>query len=405
MYWAVGFAFAFGGALGPRHRRHRLLPARLRRSADGLPDHGPLRRDRSRRSGSSSSSFCAVSLAIVWGTTLERIKFGVYIIYAIVFVGAHLPDRLGLGLRRRLAAGQRRHAGLRRLDGRPPDRRDRRARGAAAARRRAAASTARTASRGRSRATTCRCSASACCILLARLVRVQPGLDARTRSTAASRRSLLVTQLAAARRRARRAHHRAYLKTKTIDIGMAGNGAIGALVAITAPVGLRRRRGPASSSASSPASSSPLGVYAIDKKLDDPVGALTAHGLCGVWGTLSCGLFTAAGARRVQRRRRAAACSTRARSTQLGAQALGVVDRLRVRLRDQLRDVLAHQEDLRPARHRRGGGRRPRHLRARHVRLPGAVHPGAGARGLRCGPPRSACAPATADHRPRRCTA
>jgi Amt family ammonium transporter len=36
----------------------------------------------------------------------------------------------------------------------------------------------------------------------------------------------------------------------------------------------------------------PLGVYAIDRKLDDPVGALTAHGLCGVWGTLSCGLFT-----------------------------------------------------------------------------------------------------------------
>jgi Amt family ammonium transporter len=36
----------------------------------------------------------------------------------------------------------------------------------------------------------------------------------------------------------------------------------------------------------------PLGVYAIDKRLDDPVGALTAHGLCGIWGTLSCGLFT-----------------------------------------------------------------------------------------------------------------
>src|ERR1044072_4155085 len=27
--------------------------------------------------------FCAVSLAIVWGSTLERIKFGVYILYAI----------------------------------------------------------------------------------------------------------------------------------------------------------------------------------------------------------------------------------------------------------------------------------------------------------------------------------
>ena len=35
-----------------------------------------------------------------------------------------------------------------------------------------------------------------------------------------------------------------------------------------------------------------LGVYAIDKQLDDPVGALSAHGLAGIWGTLSCGLFT-----------------------------------------------------------------------------------------------------------------
>ena len=35
--------------------------------------------------------FCAVSLAIVWGSTLERIKFGVYIIYAIVFAGLIYP--------------------------------------------------------------------------------------------------------------------------------------------------------------------------------------------------------------------------------------------------------------------------------------------------------------------------
>ena len=34
------------------------------------------------------------------------------------------------------------------------------------------------------------------------------------------------------------------------------------------------------------------GVIAIDKRLDDPVGALSAHGLAGIWGTLSCGLFT-----------------------------------------------------------------------------------------------------------------
>src|SRR5207247_8631402 len=30
----------------------------------------------------------------------------------------------------------------------------------------------------------------------------------------------------------------------------------------------------------------------LDKYLDDPVGALPAHGLAGIWGTLSCGLFT-----------------------------------------------------------------------------------------------------------------
>ena len=37
----------------------------------------------------------------------------------------------------------------------------------------------------------------------------------------------------------------------------------------------------------------PLCIYAIDKKIDDPVGALSAHGIAGIWGTISCGLFTA----------------------------------------------------------------------------------------------------------------
>ena len=35
-----------------------------------------------------------------------------------------------------------------------------------------------------------------------------------------------------------------------------------------------------------------MGVLAIDKWIDDPVGALSAHGLAGIWGTLACGLFT-----------------------------------------------------------------------------------------------------------------
>lgn len=35
-----------------------------------------------------------------------------------------------------------------------------------------------------------------------------------------------------------------------------------------------------------------FGIFAIDKIWDDPIGALSAHGLAGIWGTLSCGLFT-----------------------------------------------------------------------------------------------------------------
>jgi Amt family ammonium transporter len=81
-------------------------------------------------------------------------------------------------------------------------------------------------------------------------------------------------------------------KTGVIDIGMAGNGAIGALVAITAPSGyVDAWAAPIIGAIAGVIV--PLGVYAIDRKLDDPVGALSAHGLCGVWGTLSCGLFTA----------------------------------------------------------------------------------------------------------------
>jgi Amt family ammonium transporter len=36
-----------------------------------------------------------------------------------------------------------------------------------------------------------------------------------------------------------------------------------------------------------------VSVILIDRRLDDPVGALSAHGVAGIWGTLSCGIFTA----------------------------------------------------------------------------------------------------------------
>src|SRR5258708_37544707 len=72
---------------------------------------------------------------------------------------------------------------------------------------------------------------------------------------------------------------------------MIGNGAIAALVAITAPSGYVE---PWAAMVIGAVAGVIVvyGVLLIDKVLDDPVGALSAHGLAGIWGTLSCGLFT-----------------------------------------------------------------------------------------------------------------
>jgi Amt family ammonium transporter len=83
-----------------------------------------------------------------------------------------------------------------------------------------------------------------------------------------------------------------YAITKTFDIGMTANGAIAGLVAITAPcayvdqwaacvIGLVAGMLMVST------------VVAMDRiGVDDPIGAIAGHGMGGVWGTLSCGLFT-----------------------------------------------------------------------------------------------------------------
>ena len=73
---------------------------------------------------------------------------------------------------------------------------------------------------------------------------------------------------------------------------MAGNGAIAGLVAITAPSGyVEFWAAPIIGAVAGVIVV--VGVLAIEKVLDDPVGALSAHGLAGIWGTLSCGIFTA----------------------------------------------------------------------------------------------------------------
>jgi ammonium transporter, Amt family len=233
-------------------------------------------------------TFCAVSLAIVWGTTLERIKFGVYVIYAIVFstliypIGAHwvfgggwLQANVGMqdfagstavhligatgGLAVLLLLGARK--GKYGSDGKPRP------------------------IPGHSMPLF----GLGVIILWLGWFGFNPGstlgaLDGRFTEI------LMITMIAAASGVIAAAITSRLLQ-RTLDIGMIGNGAIAGLVAITAPSGYVEQW------AAIPIGLIAgvivvVGVLAIDKVLDDPVGALSAHGLAGIWGTLACGFFT-----------------------------------------------------------------------------------------------------------------
>jgi Amt family ammonium transporter len=289
-FWAVGFAFAFGegtpiigtsGFFLAGENAGAAFP--LLAQNDGVANVTP------ETLWFFQFVFCAVSLAIVWGTTLERIKFGVYIIYGVVFaavlypIGAHwifgggwLQVKMGMqdfagstvvhliGATGALAAllllGPRRGKY-------GPDRKPR-------------------AIPGHSMPLF----GLGVLILWLGWFGFNPGstlgaLDGRFPEVA------MVTQLAAAAG-VITAALTVWMKSRTIDIGMVGNGAIAALVAITAPSGyVELWAAPIIGGVAGVIVV--LGVYAIDKYIDDPVGALSAHGLAGIWGTLACGLFTA----------------------------------------------------------------------------------------------------------------
>jgi Amt family ammonium transporter len=240
--------------------------------------------------------FCAVSLAIVWGTTLERIKFGVYVIYAAVFStliypiaagavfgGGFLQEGHWLGTS---IAGMQDFAGSTavHLIG---------ATGALAVLLLLGPRRGKYGPDGKPRAIpghSMPLFGLGVLILWLGWFGFNPGstlnaLDGRFPEI------LVITNLAAAAG-VLTAIVTARIKTKAIDIGMAGNGAIAALVAITAPSGyVELWAAPIIGGVAGVIVV--LAVYAIDKRIDDPVGALSAHGLAGVWGTLSCGLFTA----------------------------------------------------------------------------------------------------------------
>ena len=287
MYWAIGFAFAFGGGAG-----HVL-------GTDGffLQDFGdPLKAFPIMGLSDATIQskfffqfvFCAVSLAIVWGTTLERIKFGVYIIYAIIFAGFIYPIVSGWvfgggWLQNNVHAQDFAGSSAVHLIG---------ATGALAVLLHLGPRKGKYGPDGKPRAIpghNMPLFGLSVLVLWFGWFGFNPGstlnaLDGRFTEV------VLVTNLAAAGG-VLGAIITAAAVTKKIDIGMAGNGAIGALVAVTAPSGyVSTWAGLIIGLVAGVIV--PLGVYAIDKKIDDPVGALTAHGLCGIWGTLSCGLFT-----------------------------------------------------------------------------------------------------------------
>ena len=234
-------------------------------------------------------AFAAVSLAIVWGTTIERIKFGAYVIDAVVFgaviypivahsvwgggflsdVGGkpvmdfagssvvHLTGAVG-GLAALLLLGARR--GKYTGDGSPR------------------------AIPGHSMPFV----GLAVMILWIGWFGFNGGSTFGTADSFFGE-VMLNTQLAAAAG-VIGAVLVCYLKTKSLDVGMAGNGAIAGLVGITAPSGFVEFW-------AAPIIGFIAGVFvvysviAIERRLDDPVGALSAHGMAGIWGTIAVGIF------------------------------------------------------------------------------------------------------------------
>ena len=90
LFWAVGFAIAFGtgnAIMGTQGWFLNVPASAVNDVYAGLSwTQVPLS-----AKFLFQVAFCAVSLAIVWGTMLERTKFAVYVIFAVVFAGLIYP--------------------------------------------------------------------------------------------------------------------------------------------------------------------------------------------------------------------------------------------------------------------------------------------------------------------------
>jgi ammonium transporter, Amt family len=288
-YWACGFALAFGG-LGEIAGTHGFfldVGSSVEEAGASIPFV---------ETYSISPAafmffqfvFCAVSLAIVWGATLERIKFGAYVIYAIIFSAVLYPilsHWIFGGGWLQVNVGMQDFAGstVVHLIG---------ATGAFAALLLLGPRIGKYTKDGKPRAIP---GHSMPLVGLGVLILWLGWFGFNPGSTLGAiggrfAEVVVVTNLAAAAG-VIAAVTIMWLKTKKIDIGMAGNGAIAGLVAITAPSGyVEYWAAPIIGAVAGVIVV--YGVLAIEKVIDDPVGALSAHGLAGIWGTLSCGIFT-----------------------------------------------------------------------------------------------------------------
>ncbi len=289
VYWAVGFALAFGGNNGETGwfagdaGFFLQFPSEIDLPALSFSDATV---------GSKfffQFAFAAVSLAIVWGTTLERIKFGAYLIYAVIFAGLIYPlasHWIFGGGWLQASFGMQDFAGstVIHMVG---------ATGALAALLLLGARQGKYEANGRPNVIpghSMPLVGLGVVILWFGWFGFNPGstlstLDGRFAEVA------IVTWLGGAAG-VLGAMATIWVLTRSFDIGMTLNGAIAGLVAITAPSGyVEFWFAPVIGVIAGVIVV--FGVITIDKYLDDPVGALSAHGLAGIWGTLSCGLFTA----------------------------------------------------------------------------------------------------------------
>ena len=303
-YWAVGFAFAFGSAdvLGISDKILGSNGFFLQLSGGLDPDTGghtglPVMAVSNATVEAKwlfQFAFCAVSLAIVWGSTLERIKYSAYVIYAIVFasiiypIGSHWVFGGGWlqnGDTPLLPTGMQDFAGSTavHLIG---------ATGALAALLLLGPRKGKYGPDGKPRAIpghSMPLVGLGVIILLFGWFGFNPGSTLNATDTRLA--DVAVVTLLGAAGGVIGAFVMTQIKQRTIDIGMVANGAIAGLVAITAPSGyVEPWAGPIIGFIAGLVVV--LGVIAIDKRIDDPIGATSAHGLAGIWGTLSCGLFT-----------------------------------------------------------------------------------------------------------------